>query len=121
MMKLYREGALEPATINRCVDNMKVILKEACRRGFIGADPAAGLERLAEHSHPRGILWPAEIRLLFGPDALETCWAAPARYSLRHSLGSLPAFAWARCGPFACRTSNRVRYNHRILGGVVRS
>lgn len=74
-MKLYREGALEPATINRCLDNMKVVLKEACRRGFIGADPAAGLERLAEHPRPRGILMPIEIQLLFGPDALETRWA----------------------------------------------
>jgi integrase len=33
------------------------------------------MERLAEHPHPRGILMPVEIRLLFGPDALETRWA----------------------------------------------
>jgi integrase len=74
-MKLYRDGSLEPATINRCLDNMKVVMKEACRRGFISADPVAGLERLAEHPRPRGILMPLEIRLLFGPDALETLWA----------------------------------------------
>jgi integrase len=98
MMKLYREGALEPATINRCIDNMKVILKEACRRGFIGADPAAGLERLAEHSHPRGILWPAEIRLLFGPDALETHWA-----------GARPLFAAAFLGIAAGLRMGEVR------------
>jgi hypothetical protein len=73
-MKLFREGEIEPATINHCLDNLKVIMKEATRRGFIGADPAAGMERLAEHPHPRGILVPVEIRLLFGIDALETRW-----------------------------------------------
>jgi hypothetical protein len=38
-MKLFRDGEIEPATINRCLDNLKVIMKEATRRGFIGADP----------------------------------------------------------------------------------
>ena len=73
-MKLYRERSIAPATINRTLDNMKVIMKEAVRRGFVGADPAAGLERLAEQPHSRDILMPAEIRLLFGPDALQTRW-----------------------------------------------
>jgi hypothetical protein len=27
-MKLFREGEIEPATINRCLDNPKVIMKE---------------------------------------------------------------------------------------------
>lgn len=97
-IKLCREGALEPATINRCLDNMKVVLKEACLRGFIGADPAAGLERLAEHPHPRGILMPAEIRLLFGPDALETRWA-----------GARPPFAAAFLGIAAGLRMGEVR------------
>jgi integrase len=97
-MKLFRDGEIEPATINRCLDNLKVIMKEATRRGFIGADPAAGMERLAEHPHPRGILMPVEIRLLFGPDALETRWA-----------GARPLFAAAFLGIAAGLRMGEVR------------
>jgi integrase len=97
-MKLFREGEIEPATINRCLDNLKVIMKEATRRGFIGADPAAGMERLAENPHSRGILMPIEIRLLFGPDALETRWA-----------GARPPFAAAFLGIAAGLRMGEVR------------
>ncbi len=73
-MKLFRNGKIVPATINRITDNLSVIMKEACRRGFISADPAAGIENLAENPRPRGILLAEEIHLLFGSDALQLRW-----------------------------------------------
>jgi integrase len=73
-MKLFCSRKIMPATINRVMDNLSVIMKEACRRGFISADPAAGIENLVENHQPRGILLPNEIRVLFGPDALEMRW-----------------------------------------------
>ncbi len=41
-MKLYREKAIEPATINRCLDNMKVIMKEASAGGSSVRIPPRG-------------------------------------------------------------------------------
>ena len=73
-MQLFRSSEISPSTINRVLDNLKVMMKEACRRGFIRADPASGIERLHERRQPRGILYPNEIRALFGPEALFQFW-----------------------------------------------
>jgi integrase len=79
-MQLFRSSEITPSTINRVLDNLKVVMKEACRRGFTSADPAAGVERLHEKRRSRGILYPVEIRALFGLEALTHFWQGERAY-----------------------------------------
>lgn len=94
-MKLFRSSEISPSTINRVLDNMKVMMKEACRRGFIGADPASGIERLHEKRQPRGILYSNEIRALFGPEALLRLWKNERPY---YAAAFLATASGARLG-----------------------
>lgn len=94
-MKLFRSSEMSPSTINRVLDNLKVMMKEACRRGFIGADPASGIERLHEKRKPRGILYPNEIRTLFGPGALLQLWKNERPY---YAAAFLATASGARLG-----------------------
>jgi len=54
VMELYRSSGLTPSTVNRCLTNMKIVMAEATRRGFCPADPAAGVQMLAEKRKERG-------------------------------------------------------------------
>ena len=94
-MELFRSSKICPSTINRLLDNLKVIMKEACRRGFIGADPAAGIERLHEKRQTRGILYPEEVRALFGPEALLRLWKGERPY---YAAAFLATASGARLG-----------------------
>jgi len=42
-MELYKTSGLTPASINRVLDCMKVMMKEAVRRGYANTDPAASV------------------------------------------------------------------------------
>lgn len=74
VMTLYKRSGLTPSTVNRCLTNMKILMAEATRLGFCVADPAAGIEMLAEKRKERGVLLPEEIRQLFAADALQKVW-----------------------------------------------
>jgi len=80
VMDLYRNSGLSPSTVNRCLTNMKILMAEATRHGFCAADPAAGIEMLAEKRKERGVLLPEEIRKLFAADALEKVWKGESMF-----------------------------------------
>jgi integrase len=94
-MKLFRSSEISPSMINRVLDNLKVMMKEACRRGFVGADPASGIVRLHEKRKPRGILYPNEIRTLFGSGALLQHWKNERPY---YAAAFLATASGARLG-----------------------
>jgi integrase len=86
-MELYKTSGLVPATVNRVIDCMKVIMKEALRRGYVNSDPAAGVESFAEKYKVRGIITPDEINQLFGKDSLESIWRNERMYFVAALVG----------------------------------
>ena len=67
-MGLYKDSGLESASLNRILDCMKVMMKEAVRRGYVNADPATGVDSFTEKFKVRGIITPDEIHELFSPE-----------------------------------------------------
>jgi hypothetical protein len=59
------------AGLNRIVDCMKVMMKEAVRKGYATADPAAGVESFTEKFKVRGIIIPDEIHALFRREVIQ--------------------------------------------------
>jgi len=62
------EGGASPATINRDLDTLRNMLRQAVRWGYLVSNPAAEVSRLEEHSEKDWILSPEEEKRL-----LETC------------------------------------------------
>jgi integrase len=113
-MELFRASQITPSTINRVLDNLKVIMKEACRRGFTGADPAAGIERLHEKRQPRGILFPVEIRALFDTKALTLFWQEERPY---YAAAFLAIASGARLGEARALRIQDVRPEFIVIAG----
>ena len=86
-MKLYKTSGLVPASVNRVLDCMKVMMKEALRRGYVNADPAVGVESFTEKYKVRGIITPEEIQALFSKEALESVWKGERVYFVASMLG----------------------------------
>ncbi len=86
-MELYKSSGLVPASVNRVLDCMKVMMKEALRRGYVNADPAAGVESFTEKYKVRGIITPDEIKALFGLDALSAIWKGERVFFVASLLG----------------------------------
>jgi site-specific recombinase XerD len=86
-MELYKTSGLVPATVNRVIDCMKVMMKEALRHGYLNSDPAAGVESFAEKYKVRGIITPEEINLLFNKDALASVWEGERVYFAASLMG----------------------------------
>ena len=86
-MELYKTSGLVPASVNRVLDCMKVMMKEALRRGYVNADPAAGVESFTEKYKVRGIITPEEIHALFNTEALISVWKGERVYFVASLLG----------------------------------
>ncbi len=87
VMGLYKNSGLVPASVNRVLDCMKVMMKEALRRGYVNADPAAGVESFTEKYKVRGIITPEEINALFNKDALLSIWKGERVFFVASLLG----------------------------------
>lgn len=87
IMGLYKESGLVPASVNRVLDCMKVMMKEALRRGYINADPAVGVESFTEKYKVRGIITPEEISALFNKKALSSIWKGERVFFVASLLG----------------------------------
>jgi integrase len=86
-MELYKTSGLVPASVNRVLDCMKVMMKEALRRGYLNADPAAGVESFTEKFKVRGIITPEEIHALFNTEALISVWKGERVHFVASLLG----------------------------------
>ena len=86
-MELYKTSGLVAASVNRVLDCMKVMMKEALRRGYLNADPAAGVESFTEKFKVRGIITPEEIHALFNAEALISLWKGERVHFVASLLG----------------------------------
>jgi integrase len=66
---------------------IKVMMKEAVRRGYASADPAEGVESFTEKYKVRGIITPEEIHALFNTEALISVWKGERIYFVASLLG----------------------------------
>ncbi len=87
IMGLYKDSGLVGASVNRVLDCMKVMMKEALRRGYINTDPAAGIESFTEKYKVRGIITPEEIQALFSKEALSLVWKEQRVHYVASMLG----------------------------------
>ncbi len=65
---------LSTATINQCLNALRIVLKEAARLRYIPSDPSAEIKQLKKNTRLRGVLTPEEVRKLFSPEALVDYW-----------------------------------------------
>jgi site-specific recombinase XerD len=65
---LYKDSGLVPASLNRILDCMKVMMKEAVRKEYVNAGPAVVVESFNEKHKVRGLITPNEIHALFGSE-----------------------------------------------------
>jgi integrase len=91
-----RASGLAPNTVRRAFDPLRVVMRRAVQRGWIGANPCASLELPTGMVRPRErVLDPAEIAVML--DALtdtrdRALWAAAFHAGLR--FGELRALRW---------------------------
>jgi integrase len=62
---------LSPTTVNHCLTCLKIMLKEAIRRGYLMRSPAAGIKQLAEKPKEKSILTVEEMRDLFRDENID--------------------------------------------------
>ena len=86
VMGLLDEGRLSPATINRALGTLKVMLSEAVRLQIIQLNPASPVGELKEKPKPRGILGLDHMRALFFAERVSEVWGDP-----RHLCANLLA------------------------------
>ena len=71
----YETKTSAPATINRALGTLKLMLKEAVRLGYLNGNPAAAVGELKETPAERGTLTLAEMLLLFNVHTIDTVWS----------------------------------------------
>ena len=90
-----RDTGLSPASCNRILSTLKVMLAEAVRLGLLPVNPASAVGKLKEEPKERGILTRDELKALFGPGALEHVWGGDLRH---YACNLLAASAGLRLG-----------------------
>jgi integrase len=72
--KLYEEGILNPATINRSLATLKIMFRQAMREEYVQCNPCADIGVLHEIPKSKTILSQTEVRRLFTYSALSKVW-----------------------------------------------
>jgi integrase len=93
--KKTRDGYLSPTTVNHCLTNLKIMLKEAARLGLLSSSPAAFIERLKEKPKVKTILSLEEVRALFRESSIEKIWGGDMKH---FTLNLLAASTGLRMG-----------------------
>jgi len=74
MLDQYEIHSMNPATINRSLATLKVMMKEAVREGYIQSSPCEGIGIFKEKPRAKTIPSLEEARRLFTDSALQTVW-----------------------------------------------
>jgi site-specific recombinase XerD len=82
IMELFGEGRLSPATVNRVLGTLKVMLSEAVRLQLIPMNPASPVGDLKEKPKERGVLPMEFVKRLFAPENAEEFWHDPKHYTV---------------------------------------
>jgi integrase len=94
-MRLFNEGKLSPATINRILGTARVMFNYAVSMGELESNAVAPVKELKETPKERGILTLVELAALLGPDALKPVWHGELRH---YALNLLAASTGMRLG-----------------------
>jgi integrase len=96
-MRLFSEGKLRPATINRILGTARVMFNYAVSMGELEVNPVSPVKELKENPVARGILTPAELRLLFGPESFKTVWHEEPRHFAINLLAASTGMRLGEC------------------------
>jgi integrase len=86
---------LSSSRVNGCLSVMRVMLRYAARKGYIKTSPAADCERMVGGGRARGILAPAEVKVLFDERNIQKLWGGKIPLFCINLLG---ASTGMRCG-----------------------
>jgi integrase len=86
---------LSPTTVNHCLTCLKIMLKEAVRRGYLVRSPATGIKQLAEKPKEKSILTVEEMRALFRDENIDRVWSGDL---FHYTLNLLAASTGMRMG-----------------------
>ena len=66
---------LSPTTVNHCLRTLKIMLKEAERRGYLSINPSHLIGALRKKPKEKSILTQDEVKELFQEDRIDEIWA----------------------------------------------
>lgn len=100
------------ANANRVLVVLKVMLKEAVRRGLIPVSPAESVESLPEVSAQKGTLLMGEIKSLFSEQALSEVWRSQR---FHQALNALAFTTGMRMGEIQALQWGQVQDDHIVI------
>jgi len=86
---------LSPTTVNHCLTCLKIMLKEAVRRGYLLRSPSEGIKQLAEKPKEKTILTMEEMQTLFLDENIDRVWSGDL---FHYTLNLLAASTGIRMG-----------------------
>ena len=96
-MRLFNEGKLSPATINRILGTARVMFNYAVSMGELETNPVAPVKELKETPKQRGILTLVELAALFNPESLEKIWHGELRHFALNLLAASTGMRLGEC------------------------
>jgi integrase len=102
---------LSPATANRCLAILRVLLREAERQGLIATNPAAGVQQLRETPRERGILTLEEARRLLDENRFADYW----RNEITYTANLLSATTGMRLGEILALRTQDIRNGYAAV------
>ena len=100
------------ANANRVLVVLKIMLKEAVRRGVISVSPAESVESLPEVSAQKGTLLKGEIKNLFDDNALDSVWQSRR---FHQALNALAFTTGMRMGEIQALRWGQVQEDHVVI------
>ncbi len=94
-IKSLQNKYLSGGTINLCLRILKIMVREALRRGFLSANPAASVEGVKEDRKSRVVIGSHEVKELFDKSRLEDIWGGNHKH---YTLNMLAASTGMRLG-----------------------
>ncbi len=67
VLDMASDNRIAPASVNQRLQIMKVMLEEACKRGYLQENPARFVKPVADRATPRGVLSFNEVKKLLNP------------------------------------------------------
>jgi site-specific recombinase XerC len=109
ILELRETSGLASGTLNRALNCLKVMFKEAVKRGLLTASPAQYVSRLPETPKIRGIPSVDEVQSLFEEERIGELWDGDRRH---YSLNMLAASSGMRLGEILAIENQHVHDGH---------
>ena len=104
VLEMKRNSGLSAATVNRALNCLKVMLKQAVVRGLLTASPAQHIARLPEPHRARVLLSSREMRALLDESSLDAVWDGDVRHFTLSLLAASTGMRLGECQglPWRC-------------------